>query len=314
MPIAVHTPVLNDATPLTDQQSHTFGRFAAFVLGWTALVALEGGLVRATGSGAGCGNNWPLCNGQVVFGTPALATVIEFAHRSLTGIDTILILALVVWAFRCFPRGHGARLASELSALFLVTEALIGAALVKFGLVVNDASVARGVVLSIHLTNTLTLLACLTLAARWGSNAPVVRIPSRAWMSLAAVLMLEMTGAIAALADTLYPVRTLADGLAQDFQQSANFSVRLRAIHPFLAVFVGLWLIWYARSRFRDTPNLAIIVMATVVIQLFAGIFNLLLLVPVWTQMIHLLLAYATWIALVALCWQPVRDLRTASA
>src|SRR5579871_6711204 len=100
MPIAVHTPVSNAATPLTDQQFRTFGRFAAFVLGWTALVALEGGLVRATGSGAGCGNNWPLCNGQVVFGTPALATVIEFAHRSLTGVDSFLILALLIWAFR----------------------------------------------------------------------------------------------------------------------------------------------------------------------------------------------------------------------
>ncbi|HTA46762.1 MAG TPA: COX15/CtaA family protein [Bryobacteraceae bacterium] len=311
MPIAVHTPASHPTTPLTDHESRTFGRFAAFVLAWTALVALEGGLVRATGSGAGCGNNWPLCNGQVVFGTPALATIIEFAHRSLTGIDSALIVALVVWAFR-LPRGHGARLASTLSAVFLVTEALIGAALVKFGLVVNDASVARGVVLSIHLTNTLTLLACLTLALLWSFNGPPVRVPPKGWISLAAVLLLEMTGSLAALADTLYPVHSLSAGLAQDFQSGANFSVRLRAIHPFLAVAVGLWLIWYAKSRFRDTLNLSTIVMAAVVAQLFAGIFNLLLLVPVWTQMIHLLLAYAVWIALVALCWQPMRGPKPA--
>ena len=307
MPAAVHTPISNPATPLTDPNSPAFARFAAFVLAWTVLVALEGGLVRATGSGAGCGNNWPLCNGQVVFGTPALATIIEFAHRSLTGIDTALIVALVAWAFRRFPRGHAARLASTLSAIFLVAEALIGAALVKFGLVVNDASVARGVVLSIHLTNTLTLLACLTLAMRW-SNAPVARTASKAWVSLGAVIVLEMTGAVAALADTLFPVHSLAAGFAQDFQQSANFSVRLRAVHPFLAIAVALWLVWYAKSRFNDTPNLATILMTAVVVQLFAGVCNLLLLVPVWTQMIHLLLAYATWIALIALCWQPIHN------
>jgi heme A synthase len=306
MPIAVHTPASDRATPLADRKSRVFGRFAAFVLAWTALVALEGGLVRATGSGAGCGNTWPLCNGQVVFGTPALATIIEFAHRSLTGIDTALIVALVVWAFRRFPPGHGARLASTLSAVFLVTEALIGAALVKFGLVVNDASVARGVVLSIHLSNTLTLLACLTLAMRWAGHGRVVRITPKAWISLAAVLLLEMTGSLAALADTLYPVHSLSAGLAQDFQSGANFSVRLRALHPLLAVAVGLWLIWYAKSRFKDTPDLSTMVMAAVVLQLFGGICNLLLLVPVWTQMIHLLLAYGVWIALVALCWHPV--------
>ncbi len=299
--------------PLTDLASRRFGRFAAFVLTWTALVALEGGFVRATGSGAGCGNHWPLCNGQLAFGTPATATIIEFAHRSLTGIDTALIVALVVWAFRRFPRGHGARLASALSAAFLVTEALIGAALVKFGLVVNDASVARGVVLSIHLTNTLTLLACLTLAVRWASDRTAARVPLKGWVSLAAVLLLEMTGALAALADTLYPVHSLGAGLAQDLNPAANFSIRLRAIHPFLAIAVGLWLIWYAKSRFKDSPNRAAMVMAAVILQLFAGIFNLLLLVPVWSQMVHLLLAYLVWIALVDLCWHPALSPRQPS-
>jgi heme A synthase len=85
-------------------------------------VIVEGAFVRATGPAAGCGNHWPMCNGQVVFGTPAMAAVIEFAHRSMTGIDTVMMLGLLT--------------------AFLFTEALIGAALVKFGLVVNDASAA----------------------------------------------------------------------------------------------------------------------------------------------------------------------------
>src|SRR5580693_1639493 len=113
-----------------------FPNFAWIALAYNVAVVLEGAFVRATGSGAGCGNHWPLCSGQLVFGTPALATLIELAHRSMTGIDTVLILWLLVWAFRAFPKHHAVRLGAALSSLFLITEALIGAALVKFGLVV----------------------------------------------------------------------------------------------------------------------------------------------------------------------------------
>jgi heme A synthase len=170
-----------------------FPEFAWIVLAYTVALILEGAFVRATGSGAGCGNHWPLCGGQLVFGTPALATVIEFAHRSMTVIDTVLILWIVVWAFRAFPKHHGVRLAAALSTLFLLTEALIGAALVKYGLVVNDASPARAAVLSLHQTNTLTLLACLTLTAWWAGHArfrPSGRTAWMAWGSLSAVAVL----------------------------------------------------------------------------------------------------------------------------
>lgn len=309
MPIAVNpAPPLARETQPPERAVRKFTRFAGIILIFTAAVALEGGLVRATGSGAGCGDHWPLCNGQIVLGSPAMATIIEFAHRSLTGIDTTLILALVVWAFRLFPRRHRVRLAAVLSTVFLFTEALIGAALVKFGLVVNDASPARGIVLSIHLLNTLTLLGCLTLAVRWVRRPASTQVSPTAWASLAAVLLLEMTGALAALADTLDPVHSLAAGFAQDLNPAANFAVRLRAIHPFLAIAVAAWLFWYARTRLADAPNLALLLMAATGAQLFAGVGNLLLLVPVWTQMVHLLLAYAVWITLVALCWHPARN------
>ena len=177
-------------------EQRRFSKFAWIVLGYTVALILEGAVVRATGSGAGCGNHWPLCNGQLVFGTPALATLIEFAHRSMTVIDTVLILWLLVWAFRAFPRHHAVRLAAALSTLFLITEALIGAALVKFGLVVNDASPARAAVLSLHLTNTLTLLACLTLTAWWAGHPRILPAGRAAWMawgSLAAVAVLGIT-------------------------------------------------------------------------------------------------------------------------
>ncbi len=278
-----------------------FARFAWFTLGYNVAVILEGAFVRATGSGAGCGNHWPLCDGQVVFGTPALAKPIEFAHRSMTGIDAALIVYLVVWAFRAFDRGHAVRLGAALSAVFLVTEALIGAALVKFGLVVNDASPARAAVLSLHLTNTLALLACLTLTAWWAAHTRA-RLSGPAWASLAAFVVLGITGALAALADTLYPVHSLAAGFAQDLSPSANLLLRLRAVHPFVAAAVGLWLMYYASLRAGIAREPARAVIALVVAQLLAGVLNLLLLAPTGMQLVHLLLADLLWVALVALC------------
>jgi heme A synthase len=97
--------------------------FAWIVLAFNVAVAIEGAFVRATGSGAGCGNHWPLCNGQVVIGTPSMATVIEFVHRSMTGIDAAMVLGLLAWTFRAFPKRHAARLGAVLSTIFMFSEA-----------------------------------------------------------------------------------------------------------------------------------------------------------------------------------------------
>src|ERR1700744_2689847 len=84
-------------------------RFAWGVVGYNVLVILWGALVRATGSGAGCGNHWPLCNGQVIPVSPGIHTVIEFTHRMMTGGSTFVVLALLVWSFRATTRGQAAR-------------------------------------------------------------------------------------------------------------------------------------------------------------------------------------------------------------
>ncbi len=185
----------------------------------------------------------------------------------MTGIDTALILWLLVWAFRAFPKHHQVRLGAALSGVFLISEALIGAALVKFGLVVNDASPARAAVLSLHLANTLTLLACLTLTAWWATHARN-RLNARAWFSLAAVAFLGITGVLAALADTLYPVHSLAAGFAQDLSPDANFVVKLRAMHPLVAAMVGLWVMYYASLRIADARRPARAVIPALILAL----------------------------------------------
>src|SRR5579871_5632153 len=140
-------------------------RFAWGVVGYNVLVILWGALVRATGSGAGCGNHWPLCNGEVIPLSPRLDTVIEFTHRCMTGGAGFIVLGLLVWTFRATLKGQAARVMAVASMVLLLNEAVLGALLVKLGYVTGNQSIGRVVVLSIHLSNTLLLLAALTLTA-----------------------------------------------------------------------------------------------------------------------------------------------------
>jgi len=277
-------------------------------LAYNVTVILWGAYVRATGSGAGCGNRWPLCNG-VESQSPATATIIEFTHRAMTALDVAVIAWLVIWAFRAFPKRSPVRFAAALSAVFLVTEALLGAALVLLNHVANNASANRAYSLSAHLINTMTLLACLTMTAWLAGGKPAPRLRGReAWLAgitLVAFLALGVSGAIAALGDTLFPAHSLSEGFAQDFNPAASIFVRLRLWHPVLAAVVGLWMGFYGVFcvwRRRDVQLASGILMAMVGLQLAAGLMNLALLAPLWSQLLHLLLADLLWISLVVLC------------
>ena len=293
-------------TPTTARR---FARYAWSVLAFNIAVVLWGAFVRATGAGAGCGKHWPLCNGEILPRSPSLNTIIEFTHRVTSGIDLALVALLVVWAFRIFPRRHAVRLGATLSAAFLFTEALLGAALVLLGHVAGNPSLAHAYSLSAHLLNTLTLLACLTLTAWWTTHRAPVRQRGRAlWMAastLGVVMILGVSGAIAALGDTLFPSRSLAEGLARDFDPAASIFVRLRILHPMIAAIAGAWLLFYAAASAGRRPDLrprAWLLLAMVAAQITAGVVNLLLSAPVWMQIVHLLLADALWISLVLLC------------
>jgi cytochrome c oxidase assembly protein subunit 15 len=280
-------------------------RYAWGVVGYNILVILWGAVVRATGSGAGCGDNWPLCNGDFFPHHPRLATVIEFAHRSMTGVATALIVGLVVWTFYATRRGDRARRAVVVSMIFLVTEALLGAVLVLGGYVQNNISTARVVMQSIHFTNTMLLLASLALTAWWlGDRLRQVSVQSArplagpAWLAIGATIVMGATGSLAALADTLFPSPSLRAGLMSDFAASAPVLVRMRWMHP-AAVVVGaccvLWLVVRTRS------HLGRVVAWLLALQFVLGVLDVLLLAPTWMQVLHLLGADLYWIALVCL-------------
>lgn len=289
-----------------------FSRFAWAVLAYNLLVVAWGAFVRATGSGAGCGKHWPTCNGEIVPRSPRLETAIEFTHRATSGIALLLVVALVVWAFRAFPRGHAARKAAVASIAFMVAEALVGAGLVLFGWVARDPSAARGWVMAIHLTNTFLLLAVLALAADWSRNPGGLdakgrgALPALLGASLIALLLSGVTGAIAALGDTLFPSVSFAEGLRQELSPGASLLLRLRVLHPFVAIVAAFLLLVTARAalRTRAEPRVrraALFSLALVAAQLAAGVANVLLAAPVPLQIAHLVLADLVWLAQVLL-------------
>ena len=285
-----------------------FSQAAWGVLGYNVLVVLWGAFVRATGSGAGCGNRWPLCDGVMAPRAPRVETIIEFTHRLTSGLSLLSVAVLCWWAFRLFPRGHRARVYAVLSMVFLFVEALLGAGLVLLRYVEHNASAGRAAYLSAHLVNTLILLAMLTLTAWFGAD-PVSRPwrvgPKLALAALAAALVVSVSGAIAALGDTLFPAASVAAGMRQEFSQTAGALLRLRALHPVVAVIgAGVLMAAAVQAMRSGARRVGTALMVLIWVQLAAGGLNIVLLAPVWMQIVHLLLADLVWIALVVITAQ----------
>lgn len=277
--------------------------YAAFVVGFMVLVIVEGAVVRATGSGNGCGNHWPLCNGEVIPHHPRIATVIEYVHRSLTGVCTWLVVGLIAWVFLARVKGDIARRAVVWTGILLLTEGALGAVLVKGGYVEGNTSTMRVIVQCIHFSNTMALLAAMTLTWWWlrERETPVVdgRVRLVAWVALAGTMVVGATGSVAALADTLFPATDLKLALMQDFTAGAPLLVRMRWLHPAASVIALACAVWIS---YRIGGRMARWVMGLIVMQIVLGVADVLLLAPTWMQVLHLLGADAYWIALVAAC------------
>lgn len=288
-------------------------RFAWFVLGYNVLVVLWGAVVRATGSGGGCGDHWPLCNGVVLPQLARFHTFVEFTHRVMSGASLGLIAVLLIWTWRTKQRGQFARWATGAAMILVLNEALLGALLVLLQLVAHNASAARGVYLSFHFANTLLLLAALALSAEFLSR-PRARADTRLChgklffpvLGILATLIVGVSGSLAALGDTLFPSTTLAGAFQQDFSGKASLLLRLRWIHPVSAFVAGPFIAWLLVQAFRRTASshartLGVAVLCTLLVQYLLGVSDVLLLAPTWLQVLHLLGADVFWICLILL-------------
>ena len=296
------------------QSSIWLRRYAWFVVVYSVLVVLWGVVVRATGSGNGCGDHWPLCNGQVIPIHPRLATVIEFTHRMMSGPSELpIILVLLVWVFRATVKRHLARSFAVAGLVLTLTEGLLGALLVKLGLTAMSTSPLRPPMLALHLSNTLLLLGALALTAHFlGRQTAMVRGAVRfehrvpAILGLLAAMVIGVTGSLAALGDTLFPSTSLRAAFAADFSSSSEWLIRLRILHPASAGAAGafiLWLLWRAVFAAREDVHrkLGFWLAGLLGFQFLLGGLDVLLRAPVWMQVLHLGGADAFWCVLVVL-------------
>ncbi len=294
-----------------------FTRYAWGVIVANLVVILWGAFVRGTGSGAGCGNSWPTCNGEIIPRSPSLETIIELSHRVTSGIALLMVVGLLVWAWRLFEPGHPVRLGAMLSMILMLVEAAIGAGIVLFEMVTDNASMARALFMAVHLGNTFLLVAALTLTAYWAGGGAKINLRGQgsrlrlALLALLGTMMIGVSGAVAALGDTLFPSSSLAEALRQDFSSTSHLLIQLRIYHPLIAVITSLLLLYYIgtvrKDARRDSRRRAALRPANalnllIFVQLAAGAVNVILLAPLWMQLLHLLLADFLWISLVLTC------------
>ncbi len=292
-----------------------FARFVWFVLVYDIAVVLWGAYVRVSFSGDGCGAHWPLCNGEIVPHAQQTKTLVELFHRVTSGGSLAFAIVLFVWALRITTKRSELRRWTAWVLFFTASEALIGAAIVLLRLVAHDKSLVRGVSTSLHLTNTFLLLSCVAITTRVAAGAPappVWGIRKRGWLGALTVgavlsaIFIAATGSIAALGDTLYPSHSIAEGLAQDVAASAPVFIRLRALHPFVAVFGGITLLGLASFAPAARPTREVTLLGRALslayfVQVALGVANIRFLAPTWLQLVHLLSADVVWILLVLL-------------
>lgn len=279
-------------------------QYAFFLWIYTLIVILWGAWVRISRSGDGCGQNWPLCHGQILPLSQNTATWIEFSHRVSTGIFGLAVIVLVIMAFQYFPTSHRIRKASLWTLFFTLTEALIGAKLVLSGLVGEVSSLERALVMSIHQINSLLLTGSLVMSFQKPDQSTENQVffhnkffKIKSLILQAGFLLLAILGAISALSSTLFPSQSLIEGFYNDFQTDVHWLIKWRIVHPVFAVIyisISLFLI----SSFQNTQGkntlinkLFLLYVATFIV----GLANILTLSPTIFKLMHLGLVHILW-------------------
>jgi len=300
----------------TKTKISVFAKYAWFVLAYNLVVILWGVFLRASKSGDGCGQNWLTCHGEVIPSAPELKTVIEFTHRLTSALDGVFIIVLVVWAFRVWRSGKSQRNRSVLklaiaSFVLVLIEGAIGGGLVLTGNTAETLTPARPFWMSAHLINTLILLAALTLTAWRSSGGNDITFKASPKYLAAIILgvifiiLIGISGSIAALSSMIFPSGTFSEGIAQDFSPTSHILLRLRLFHPIIAVVSSVYLILLAgwlKGKMPESSSVLLwsnVLSVLVLVQIAFGAMTLLTLAPIVMQLGHLLLADAVWISFI---------------
>lgn len=284
-----------------------FRSFAFYLLIYTLLVILWGAWVRISHSGDGCGDTWPLCNGQLIPEAQRGKTWVEFGHRLTSGLYGLIVIYFWWVARKTYPKGHFTRLTANFTLFFTITEALLGAKLVLFGLVATNASGYRALIIALHQLNSFMLTGAVGLAIASATlDAPLRsfttanrRYALLPWL----IVIVGVTGAWASLSNSLFPSTDLLSGFMQDWDKDSHFLIKLRVLHPILALTIGGYLIYFFWNKSQMATSFilqkkSLHLAAAFFCALSFGVMTLVFLAPVWMKIVHLTLAHVVWVML----------------
>ena len=262
------------------------------------LSILAGAFVRATGSGDGCGSTWPTCKGKIIPQLSDTSEIIEFSHRSISGI--LLIVTLIIFTkSRNMSKGSIIRTTVNFLTFFVLFEAAIGAVIVLYEWVGLNSSLPRIIAVPIHLVNTFGLLACYAILYKVLLNnfKNIKQLWDRRFVFIAFLFLLSgATGSITALADVLFPSASFYEGLMEDFDRTSELLTRLRILHPMVATGLSVALIIESRKVQKDYKIDVKFFQILVFIAVILGVLNVLSNILLLLSILHLAIADLLWI------------------
>ena len=262
------------------------------------LSILAGAFVRATGSGDGCGSTWPTCKGKIIPQLSDTSEIIEFSHRSISGI--LLIVTLIIFTkSRNMSKGSIIRTTVNFLTFFVVFEAAIGAVIVLYEWVGLNSSLPRIVAVPIHLVNTFGLLACYAILYKVLLNnfKNIKQLWDRRFVFVAFLFLLSgATGSITALADVLFPSASFYEGLMEDFDRTSELLTRLRILYTIVATGLSVALIIESRKIQKDYKIDVKFLQLLVIVAVTLGVLNVLSNIVLLLSIFHLAIADLLWI------------------
>tara|TARA_B100001079_G_scaffold117446_1_gene100990 strand:- start:2282 stop:3172 length:891 start_codon:yes stop_codon:yes gene_type:complete len=260
---------------------------------------LAGAFVRATGSGDGCGATWPTCKGRIIPALTDTSELIEFSHRSVSGL--LLIVTLIIFLkSRKFQKGSLVKSVTNYLTFFVVFEAVIGAVIVLFEWVGLNSSLPRIVAVPIHLVNTFGLLGCFAILNKILQDdlKEIKLIFNRNFILISSMFLLSgATGSITALADVLFPSASFIEGFLEDFDKTSEILTRLRILHPIISSALSVVLYVYS-TRINKKYGVNVKLLKTfVIIAVLLGVLNVISNIVLPLSILHLAIADFLWIS-----------------
>ena len=260
---------------------------------------LAGAFVRATGSGDGCGATWPTCKGKIIPALSDTSELIEFSHRSVSGV--LLVVTLIIFAkTRKFQKDSLVRTVTNYLTFFVIFEALIGAVIVIFEWVGLNSSLPRIIAVPIHLVNTFGLLGSYAILYKILQDdlQNINNMFNKNFLLISSLFLLSgATGSITALADVLFPSASFVEGFLADFDRTSEVLTRLRILHPIISSTLSIVLYVYA-TGVRKKYNVSVKpLQILILIAVFLGVINVLSNIVLPLSILHLAIADFLWIS-----------------